>query len=61
MMCWRNTWIDMKNMSKEIDGNASNISILTNKYGNRCKDFMEKPELVMQKWGNRAIERRNRP
>jgi hypothetical protein len=50
--------IDTQNMSKEIGSNASNISILTNKYGDRCKDIIEKPELVIQEWGNKAIERR---
>jgi hypothetical protein len=49
-----------KDMSKEIDGNAANLSILTNKYGDRCKDVMEKPEWVMQEWGNKAIERRTK-
>ncbi len=52
--------MDMKDMTREIDGNASNISILTNKYGYRCKDVMEKPESMMQEWGNNVLERRDK-
>lgn len=47
----------MKDMTKDIDGNFSNISILMNKYAYRCKAVMEKPEAMMKEWVNKAINK----
>lgn len=49
--------LNLKDMTKEIDNNFSNISILTNKYAYRCKSVMEKPEAMMEDWANKIIER----
>jgi 1-aminocyclopropane-1-carboxylate deaminase/D-cysteine desulfhydrase-like pyridoxal-dependent ACC family enzyme len=44
-------------MFKEIDNNVSNISILMNKYGFRCKGAMENPEAMMKEWGNKVLDK----
>lgn len=49
--------MNMKDMTKEIEGNVSNISILTNKYAYRCKAVMENPEAMMEEWVNKAINK----
>jgi len=49
--------LGLKSMLKEIDNDVSNISILLNKYGYRCKDAMENPEAMMEEWGNKVLDR----
>lgn len=48
--------LGLKSMLKEIDNDVSNISILSNKYGYRCKDAMENPEAMMEEWGNKVLD-----
>jgi len=49
--------LGLKSMLKEIDNDVSNIAILMNKYGFRCKDAMENPEAMMKEWGNKTFEK----
>jgi hypothetical protein len=53
--------ISLKSMLKEIDNNVSNISILSNKYGYRCKGAMENPEEMMKEWGNKVLDKHYNP
>lgn len=39
--------LNMKSMTKEIDNDIGNISILMNKYANRCKEALENPDKIM--------------
>ena len=47
-----------KSMIKEIGNNIENISILMNKYGQRCKYIMEEPDKTMYEWANKIINKR---
>ena len=46
----------MKDFEKEMDSDFKNYSIVANKYGQFCKDLVEKPENRMKYWADRAIK-----
>ncbi len=41
--------LNMKSMTNEIDNDIGNISILMNKYADRCKEIMEYPDKILRK------------
>ena len=49
--------LSVKDMIAEIDNDMSNISILLNKYATRCKMVIERPERIMEEWGNKAMSK----
>jgi len=50
--------MSMKIMLKEIDYDVSNMSILMNQYGFRCKEAMENPDALMKEWGDKVVNKR---
>ena len=46
----------MKDFEKQMGGDFKNYSIVANKYGQFCKDLVEKPENRMKHWADRAIK-----
>lgn len=42
--------VESEAMLKSIDKSYSNISILSSQYANNCKEAMENPERVFEKW-----------
>ena len=48
--------LSMKDFEKEMDSDFKNYSIVANKYGQFCKDLVEKPENRMKHWADRAIK-----
>ena len=44
-------------MLKPLNNNYANISILLNKYGEKCKSMIETPEVRNQYWINKASEK----
>ena len=51
------TEILVKEMLKPLNNNYANISILLNKYGEKCKSMLETPEIRNQFWINKAYEK----
>lgn len=51
------TEILVKEMLKPLNNNYANISILLNKYGEKCKSMLETPEVRNQFWINKAYEK----
>jgi hypothetical protein len=51
--------LETKSLLAEIDNDISNISVLLNKYGSRCKFAMEDPEKVMEEWKEKILKRYN--
>ena len=51
------TKILVKEMLKPLNNNYANISILLNKYGEKCKSMIETPEVRNQYWINKANEK----
>lgn len=51
----------MKEMLEEIDKDVSNIAILQNKYGLRCKNSMERPEDMMKEWQDKVLQKYLKP
>jgi NTP pyrophosphatase (non-canonical NTP hydrolase) len=49
--------LNMKSMTEEIGNDIGNISILMNKYGDRCKDIMEDPEKLMKEWTDKILKK----
>jgi pyruvate formate-lyase activating enzyme-like uncharacterized protein len=49
--------LSVKDMLAEMDNDMSNISILLNKYATRCKMVIERPERIMEEWGNKAMSK----
>ena len=47
----------VKEMLKPLNNNYANISILLNKYGEKCKSMLETPEVRNQYWINKANEK----
>ena len=47
----------VKKMLKPLNNNYANISILLNKYGEKCKSMLETPEVRNQYWINKANEK----
>ena len=47
----------VKKMLKPLNNNYANISILLNKYGEKCKSMLETPEVRNQFWINKAYEK----
>ena len=47
----------VKEMLKPLNNNYANISILLNKYGEKCKSMIETPEVRNQYWINKANEK----
>ena len=47
----------VKEMLKPLNNNYANISILLNKYGEKCKSMLETPEVRNQYWINKASEK----
>jgi len=48
--------LSMKNLKNQMGGDFKNYSIILNKYGQFCKDLVEKPENRMKHWADRAIK-----
>jgi hypothetical protein len=48
--------LTMKDFEKQMGGDFKNYSIVLNKYGQFCKDLVEKPENRMKHWADRAIK-----
>lgn len=48
--------LNMKDLKNQMGGDFVNYSILLNKYGQFCKDLVEKPENRMKYWADRAIK-----
>lgn len=48
--------LTLKDFKKQMDGDFKNYSIVLNKYGQFCKDLVEKPENRMKYWADRAIK-----
>jgi len=46
----------MNDFEKEMGSDFKNYSIVANKYGQFCKDLVEKPENRMKHWADRAIK-----
>ena len=46
----------MNDFEKEMGSDFKNYSIVANKYGQFCKDLVEKPENRMKYWADRAIK-----
>ena len=51
------TKILVNEMLKPLNNNYANISILLNKYGEKCKSMIETPEVRNQYWINKASEK----
>ena len=51
------TKILVNEMLKPLNNNYANISILLNKYGEKCKSMIETPEVRNQYWINKANEK----
>ena len=51
--------IKVKSMLKDIDNNISNISILTDKYLDHCKEIMEDPNKIVAEWTDKILKRHN--
>ena len=51
--------IEVKAMLKDIDNDISNISILTNKYLDHCKEIMEDPNKIVAEWTDKILKRHN--
>ena len=49
--------LDVKSMASEIGKDISNISILMNKYSNRCEEIMEDPDKMMNEWVEKILKR----
>jgi hypothetical protein len=48
--------LNMKDLKNQMGGDFKNYSILLNKYGQFCKDLVEKPDNRMKYWADRAIK-----
>ena len=48
--------LSMKDLKNQMGGDFKNYSIILNKYGQFCKDLVEKPENRMKQWADRAIK-----
>jgi len=48
--------LSMKDLKNQMDSDFKNYSILLNKYGQFCKDLVEKPDNRMKYWADRAIK-----
>jgi hypothetical protein len=48
--------LSMKDLKNQMGGDFKNYSIILNKYGQFCKDLVEKPENRMKHWADRAIK-----
>ena len=48
--------LSMKDLKNQMGGDFKNYSIILNKYGQFCKDLVEKPENRMKYWADRAIK-----
>ena len=48
--------LGMKDLKNQMGGDFKNYSIILNKYGQFCKDLVEKPENRMKHWADRAIK-----
>lgn len=48
--------LSMKDFGKQMGGDFKNYSIVLNKYGQFCKDLVEKPENRMKHWADKAIK-----
>jgi hypothetical protein len=48
--------LNFKDFKKQMGGDFKNYSIVLNKYGQFCKDLVEKPENRMKHWADRAIK-----
>ena len=51
--------IEVKAMLKDIDNDISNISILTNKHLDHCKEIMEDPNKMVAEWTDKILKRHN--
>ena len=51
------TKILVNEMLKSLNNNYANISILLNKYGEKCKSMLDTPEVRNQFWINKAYEK----
>ena len=51
------TKILVNEMLKPLNNNYANISILLNKYGEKCKSMIETPEVRNQYWINKANDK----
>ena len=51
------TKILVNEMLKPLNNNYANISILLNKYGEKCKSMIDTPEVRNQYWINKANEK----
>jgi len=51
--------LTMKSMVNEIDKDVSNMSVLINKYADRCKEIMEKPDKMMDEWADKILRKHN--
>ena len=51
--------LSLKDLKNQMGGDFANYSIILNKYGQFCKDLVERPENRMKYWADRAI-RENR-
>ena len=48
--------LSMKDFEKEMDSDFKNYSIILNKYGDFCQNLVERPEVRMKYWADRAIK-----
>ena len=48
--------LSMKDLKNQMGGDFKNYSIILNKYGQFCKDLVEKPDNRMKHWTDRAIK-----
>jgi hypothetical protein len=48
--------LSMKDLKNQMGGDFKNYSIILNKYGQFCKDLVEKPDNRMKHWADRAIK-----
>lgn len=51
--------LNMKSMTKEIDNDIGNISVLMNKYADRCKEILENPDKIMAEWTDKILRKHN--
>lgn len=49
--------LNIKSMKKDIDSDVSNISLLINKYGDRCKQVMNHPDKVIDDWKEKILRK----
>ena len=49
--------LNMKSMTNEIDNDIGNISILMNRYADRCKEIMENPDKIMAEWADKILKK----